>query len=53
MREATNVTPSAISSSPAMAPTSVERLIRRTILATKITMITPITAPLNRQPSPL
>ena len=53
MRDVTKLTPSAMSSSPAMAPTSVERLIRRAMRATSATMMTPHTAPVNRQPSPL
>ena len=40
------------SSNPAIPPIRVERLIRRTIRATRTTVITPSTAMLNRQPSP-
>lgn len=38
---------------PAMAPTNVDRLIRRTIRTTSATRTTPSRAPVNRQPNPL
>ena len=47
------VTPSQMTSTPAIAPTSVERLIRRTIRITSTTITTPSSAPVNRQPTPL
>ena len=53
VRDATKLTPSAMSSRPAIAPTIVERVIRRTMRATRAIPITPSTAPVNRQPSPL
>ena len=53
VRAATKLTPSQMSSNPAMPPTSVERLMRRTIRTTSATMITPSSAPVNRQPTPL
>ncbi|CNV74272.1 Uncharacterised protein [Mycobacterium tuberculosis] len=49
----TKLTPSQISSTPAMAPTNVDRLIRRTIRTTSATRTTPSRAPVNRQPNPL
>ena len=36
-----------------MPPISVDRVIRRTMRATSTTTMTPHTAPVNRQPSPL
>lgn len=53
VRAVTKLTPSAITSSPAIPPTSVDLLIRRAIRTTRRTMTTPHTAPENRQPSPL
>lgn len=53
VREATKLTPSQMTSTPAIAPTSVDRLIRRTIRITSATMTTPSNAPVNRQPTPL
>ena len=53
VRAATKLTPSATSSSPAMPPTSVDRLSRRAMRTTSSTVMTPHTAPANRQPSPL
>ncbi len=53
VRAATKLTPSAISSSPAIAPIMVERVIRRTIRTTSATSSTPSTALVNRQPTPL
>ena len=53
MRDATKLTPSATSSSPAIPPTTVDRLIRRAIRTTSNTVMTPQTAPAKRQPRPL
>ena len=53
VRAVTKLTPSQISSSPAMAPTSVERVIRRTVRITRAIVITPSRAPVKRQPIPL
>jgi hypothetical protein len=53
VRADTKLTPSAMISRPAIPPTSVERLIRRAIRATRTTTTTPATAPVNRQPRPL
>ena len=53
VRDDTKLTPSTIISTPAIVPMSVERLIRRTMRITSTARITPHTAPLNRQPSPV
>ena len=53
VRLATNRTPSATTSSPAMAPINVDRLIRRAIRVTSTARITPNTAALSRQPNPV
>ncbi len=53
VRAVTKLTPSQMTSTPAIAPTRVERLIRRTIRITSATMTTPSSAPVNRQPTPL
>ncbi|SKU34971.1 Uncharacterised protein [Mycobacteroides abscessus subsp. abscessus] len=51
MRAVTKLTPSAISSTPAMAPTMVDRLMRRAIRATSMTRMVPERAAANRQPN--
>ena len=53
MRAETKLTPSAMISSPAIPPSSVERVMRRAIRATSSTRMTPHTAPEKRQPTPL
>ena len=53
VRLATKLTPSATTSRPAMAPTTVDRLIRRAMRVTSTARITPKTAALIRQPSPV
>ena len=50
VREATKVTPSTIISTPAIAPTSVERVSRRTSRTTMRIISVPHTADMNRQP---
>lgn len=52
-RDETNVTPSTISRMPAIAPMSVERVIRRTIRMISSTIKVPTSADENRQPQPL
>ena len=42
-----------LASSPAIPPVRVERLIRRTMRTTRATIVTPSSAPVNRQPSPV
>ncbi len=53
VRDATKLTPSTTTSSPAIAPMSVERLIRRTALTTRAARMIPNTALVNLQPTPL
>ena len=53
VRAATKLTPSATISRPAVAPIRVERLIRRTMRTTRATRITPNSALVNRQPTPV
>ena len=51
VRASTSDMPSIVSSSPAIAPNSSERIIRRTIRVIRMTPTTPATAGATRQPS--